>query len=98
MSSLLIWRQDKDNGCFKSRREMSPSHVSSTFLPPVLFQIVRLGFQLGFALWGLFLCGSFLYAGKRVLGILGYSAGADGTGVSGVNEKGNKHSQENRGN
>jgi hypothetical protein len=45
-------------------------------------------FQLGFGLWGFILCGSFLYAGNRVLGILGFSSSTEGSGGPAVNEKG----------
>ncbi|CAG7819187.1 unnamed protein product [Allacma fusca] len=52
---------------------------------------VKLVTQLVFALWGLLLCGSFLYAGKRVLGVIGNpggSASVEGSSVASGSDKG----------
>lgn len=56
-----------------------------------LFQILKLMTQLIFTTWGLFLFGTFLYAGKRVLGVMTGSSSSsnEGSSMTSHNEKGN---------
>ncbi|CAL8110429.1 unnamed protein product [Orchesella dallaii] len=52
--------------------------------------MLKLITQLIFTIWGLFLFGSFLYAGKRVLGVMGGSGSSsnEGSSLTGHNDKG----------
>lgn len=85
----LSWNDsEKERNWFPLYSNSILKNFLQTFSFLSMDQTVRLGFQLGFALWGLFLCGSFLYTGKQVLGILGFSSAPDGPGMTGVNEKG----------